>query len=695
MSCWPTPAVWTRASCAKACAPRSPATSWSWTPTAATRSATRCCARSCRTTSCPARGWSCTRALAQALERRAAAGDASVATVAAIASYHLAAGDHRAALAASVRAAAAAEAVHAPAEAAALLERALGLWSRVPDAEAVAGLDHADLLRRARRGPQPRRPAQPGGVAAALGAGPGRRGGRAAPGGEPDGAPGPLPVAPQPRRGVARDPARRRPAAAARRGLARARRPAGHVGEGPDVPGALPRGRRAGARRHRRWRRRAATPPRWASRSTCWARRSIALGEIEEGAAALRRAGEIAVERGDPLEIDSAACNLADALHGAGRSREAVEAARRGIDELAASPNTHRWLELMVGRDRVRPRRLGAGGPHAARARAALRRPHAAQRRAAPPPPGARPGRPRRGRGVAASACAPRTSSRPNRSSSAPFGVLQAELLRRNGDLDGARAADRRRRSTGSSTAPRTSRASAGWPRRRRSRGRRRGARARPRRRCRRDRRRSAGSRLAGARRGRGRRRRTDRARPSRHGPGRCGPRLGRRRTPRSMRPPRRPGRRSSAPTRRAPARWREAEAHLARGDRDAARDGRPRGARDGAPAGRRMAGRRGRGPGAPRPRCGWMPTPPPTRPPMARVRADDPFGLTAARAPGARAASPRGATNREIGASSTWPRRPRASTSRGSSPSSTSARARRRRAVAHRLGLAEETAAP
>ena len=46
--------------------------------------------------------------------------------------------------AAAVRAADAAEEVHAHGEAARLLERALELWSRVPDAEALAGIDHAD-----------------------------------------------------------------------------------------------------------------------------------------------------------------------------------------------------------------------------------------------------------------------------------------------------------------------------------------------------------------------------------------------------------------------------------------------------------------------------------------------------------------------------------------------------------------------
>ena len=89
------------------------------------------------------------RALAEALERRSASGDTSVAISAAIASHRLAAGDHTTALAASVRAAAAAEAVRAPSEAAALLERALELWDQVPNAEAVAGLERVDLMWRA------------------------------------------------------------------------------------------------------------------------------------------------------------------------------------------------------------------------------------------------------------------------------------------------------------------------------------------------------------------------------------------------------------------------------------------------------------------------------------------------------------------------------------------------------------------
>jgi DNA-binding CsgD family transcriptional regulator len=90
-------------------------------------------------------------ALARALERRAERqGDRAGAHITAgIAHHYNAAGDQRAALAAAVRAAAAADRVHAYGEAAALLERALELWPRVPDAEELAGADHVELLMRA------------------------------------------------------------------------------------------------------------------------------------------------------------------------------------------------------------------------------------------------------------------------------------------------------------------------------------------------------------------------------------------------------------------------------------------------------------------------------------------------------------------------------------------------------------------
>ncbi len=88
-------------------------------------------------------------ALARALERRAEAGAEDVWITAGMAHHFRSAGDQPAALRASVAAAAASARVHAHGEAAALLERALEIWERVPDAEALAGVSHADVLVRA------------------------------------------------------------------------------------------------------------------------------------------------------------------------------------------------------------------------------------------------------------------------------------------------------------------------------------------------------------------------------------------------------------------------------------------------------------------------------------------------------------------------------------------------------------------
>jgi tetratricopeptide (TPR) repeat protein len=70
--------------------------------------------------------------------------------VTAQAAHHWAsAGDQPQALAAAVRAALAAERVHAFGEAQALFERALALWERVPDPQLTAGIEQVDLLKRA------------------------------------------------------------------------------------------------------------------------------------------------------------------------------------------------------------------------------------------------------------------------------------------------------------------------------------------------------------------------------------------------------------------------------------------------------------------------------------------------------------------------------------------------------------------
>jgi ATP/maltotriose-dependent transcriptional regulator MalT len=88
-------------------------------------------------------------ALARALEDRIEAGDAGAHMTAAAAHHWASAGDQPQALGAAVRAALAAERVNAFGEEQALFERALGLWDRVPDPEAAAGMDQVELLKRA------------------------------------------------------------------------------------------------------------------------------------------------------------------------------------------------------------------------------------------------------------------------------------------------------------------------------------------------------------------------------------------------------------------------------------------------------------------------------------------------------------------------------------------------------------------
>ncbi|HET8672023.1 MAG TPA: AAA family ATPase, partial [Thermoleophilaceae bacterium] len=88
-------------------------------------------------------------ALARALERRAAEAGDGAHVAAGIAHHYFAAGDQAAALAASVHAADAAYGVHGYGEAAALLERALDLWERVPDPEKLAGASRGELLEQA------------------------------------------------------------------------------------------------------------------------------------------------------------------------------------------------------------------------------------------------------------------------------------------------------------------------------------------------------------------------------------------------------------------------------------------------------------------------------------------------------------------------------------------------------------------
>ena len=284
--------------------------------------------------------------LAEAFERRIASGDDGVWIKTGVAHHFHAAGDQPRALRAAIVAAEAAGSVDADGEAAALLDRALELWDRVDDPEAVAGLGHGQLLRRAgrfheRAGDDARAVAmferalgeldperEPERTAAALGAladaqwslGLGDR---------------------------ARESLRRalELLPADEPTLERAILLMHHVrflllqGRFEEVKEAAP-GALAAAD--------AAQAPR--VRSAVLHRLGatlITLGEVEEGTRVLAEAVETAKEAGSGEGLAAAYVNWADSLHQRGRSREAREIAIRGQSAAPRSYFPDRWLSLL------------------------------------------------------------------------------------------------------------------------------------------------------------------------------------------------------------------------------------------------------------------------------------------------------------------------------------------------------------
>jgi DNA-binding CsgD family transcriptional regulator/tetratricopeptide (TPR) repeat protein len=288
-------------------------------------------------------------ALARALEQRVDEQAGAVLT-AAVAHHFAAAGEQPAALEWSVRAATAAERVYAHGEAQALLERALELWDRVPDAEARAGEDHVSLLWRA------------GQAASALG---------------------------HPARQLAlyetaldeldpaSDPHR---ASKMLEGIARAQRSlnrpkssietlerAIELVEGVDGKEGEARARLlAGLARGRMLDGRfvdSAETARQALDATIkagmrWAEGharntlgfSLAMiGEIDEGAEQLREAIRIARERDDLVDLGDAYVNYGDMLHLLGRSDEAIAITREGREAVGdRRPISIMWLDCQI-----------------------------------------------------------------------------------------------------------------------------------------------------------------------------------------------------------------------------------------------------------------------------------------------------------------------------------------------------------
>jgi ATP/maltotriose-dependent transcriptional regulator MalT len=287
------------------------------------------------------------RAFAEALERRAATGPAGAQLAAGVAHHYAAAGDQRAALGASVRAATAAESVHAFGEAAALFERALQLWDRVPDAEAVAGMDQVSVLHHAGdafiASGDRKRPAtllkaalemvdeqaEPRRAAALLErlAMAHWRAGRPADGLRTaehalalvkDGEPTPERAAIYAWFAKIRmlQGRYREATAAAREAIAAAEATGNHVA----LSGAL----------------------------NGMGMALAAQGDVEEGTAALQRAIDIARAEDRPRELESAQVNLADALHLAGRDREALEVARAALRDIPDRGFHRAWLDITM-----------------------------------------------------------------------------------------------------------------------------------------------------------------------------------------------------------------------------------------------------------------------------------------------------------------------------------------------------------
>ena len=164
-------------------------------------------------------------------------------------------------------------------------------------------------------------------------------------------------------------------------------------------------------------------------------------GEVDAGVAYLRESLAIASEEGLEMEEGGAWINIADVLNLAGRTEEALEAAREGLETAhtrTGAPPTGCGSRCpstastsATGTARRRPSRPRAAGTPAARS--------CTGRRARPS-----------SRSAAATSRPPRRRSRCSRRRTAELtepqfigthGVLRAELARRRGDMDAARAA--------------------------------------------------------------------------------------------------------------------------------------------------------------------------------------------------------------------------------------------------------------
>ena len=286
-------------------------------------------------------------ALAEFLERDGAPG--SLERSGQVAAHYAAGGDQRAALRTAVLAADAAVAARAPGDAAERYDRAMALWPRVPDAEALTGIDRVELLFRCAdslsfvsgRG---RAEALLREALAAL---------------DPE-----------------RDPARYAHALAEQaRALWALNRGVEAIETGeralamcPDADGAQAISIRAwlarlqvlrGRYRDARAEAQTALPAALAAgergveaelRDTL-GQALVGLGDVEAGFASLRHAIALARDDDDPDRLSTSTHNLADDLGHVGRTAEALATAEAGLAELPAGHLRNRdWLSLTVSR---------------------------------------------------------------------------------------------------------------------------------------------------------------------------------------------------------------------------------------------------------------------------------------------------------------------------------------------------------
>ena len=364
-------------------------------------------------------------------------------TAAAVAHHFGASGDQPAALMAAVRAAMAAARSHAYGEAAALFDRSLELWDRVPDPEARAGVDRVTLLTRASDaaaafGDPARQLALLEAALAELGSPPDPR--RAARILEP---------AARAQRHLNRaeagiasleralelvessgddgDPSDRAKVLA---GLARARMLFGRFDEGARV---ARQALEAAA---------AADLPLVEGQARNTLGFSLAMtGAVEEGAAELREAIRLAREHDSLYDLGLGFINYSDMLHLLGRSDEARAAALEGREAVdGRQPIITLWLDMHLAEvafDVGEWESSEAFLPAPRRWTGTQSRLGIALRRAALAAG--------RGDREAADALLPELEARSGESSEPhviePLGILVAELRRRSGDLDAARAA--------------------------------------------------------------------------------------------------------------------------------------------------------------------------------------------------------------------------------------------------------------